>query len=610
MKFRRCSAVLSVLMLMGFSVVPTVWADDSGCVLGVSTVSQCFPDSDLAGRVAYQAGIKVNDVLTMEAASSITYLWTKGSNLHGISELPNLTQLSVGDREEQSSIRSLNGIEGSRSLTTIQVTSGHDLVDISALRAVPNLQHVDFYDVGLTTVSGFYDMPRLEDLSVVGTYATDVYRLQNLPSLRKWRVQTYTLERSATVSKGGRFALSVPLLNGKKPDSVGSITNDGVYDAATNQVSWTEGLGWDSDYMFYWSTKTDDGRGRFGGSIKAKLTVTEAPNIDRTKLSAAIKRADVLNEQDYVQSTWVDMKKAYNLAVQYIKRDDIDQSDVDNATAALNKCIDELTPVEGSIAYLQQIVGWYSSRIESEYTEVTWRPFARAMKDAKAILAKSNPTKDEISQVTARLDRFATILRQNVATNSIFTDVNDSTPHVEDIRWLSENFISTGWNNHNTGAYFAPRAEVTRQDMAAFLYRLAGEPEYEPTDAEMSRFSDVNQSTPHWREVLWLASTGIATGYSDGTFGVGRTVIRQDMAAFLWRFHRYLGGDDTENWYGFSDIYVDTPHADEIGWLSSFGIVRGYPDGTFRPRATVIRQDMAAFFTSCLGAELKTIFIL
>ena len=55
--------------------------------------------------------------------------------------------------------------------------------------------------------------------------------------------------------------------------------------------------------------------------------------------------------------------------------------------------------------------------------------------------------------------------------------------------------------------------DVYQQDMAAFLYRLAGEPDYTPTSADKARFKDVNDQTPHAKEIYWLAASGISTGY-------------------------------------------------------------------------------------------------
>ena len=122
---------------------------------------------------------------------------------------------------------------------------------------------------------------------------------------------------------------------------------------------------------------------------------------------------------------------------------------------------------------------------------------------------------------------------------SIFSDVRDSTPHAEDVWWMLDSGISEGWLLDNGTREYRGMSPVVRQDMAAFLYRLAGSPDYEPTAEDMAYFSDVDESTPHYREVLWLYSTGVSEGWEekDGshTFRGMDTVKRQDTAAFLHR---------------------------------------------------------------------------
>lgn len=181
---------------------------------------------------------------------------------------------------------------------------------------------------------------------------------------------------------------------------------------------------------------------------------------------------------------------------------------------------------------------------------------------------------------------------QDVPNWSDFWDVDATTPHFSSIAWLSSAGISTGYPDGT----FRPMADVVRQDMAAFIYRLCGEPEYTPSASDKARFSDVTESTPHAKEIWWLASTGISTGYPDGTFRPLATVVRQDMAAFLHRtFAQFGDGSDKPAGGSFPDVTADTPHAEDIRWLAANGISTGYPDGTFRPMASVVRQDMAAF---------------
>ena len=73
---------------------------------------------------------------------------------------------------------------------------------------------------------------------------------------------------------------------------------------------------------------------------------------------------------------------------------------------------------------------------------------------------------------------------------------------------------------------------------------MAGSPAYEPSASDMARFSDVDASTPHAKEVWWLASAGVSSGYGDGTFRPYESVARCDMAAFLYRIDLRLNRED------------------------------------------------------------------
>lgn len=174
----------------------------------------------------------------------------------------------------------------------------------------------------------------------------------------------------------------------------------------------------------------------------------------------------------------------------------------------------------------------------------------------------------------------------------VFGDVNASTSHVEDILWLAQKGISTGFPDRS----FRPYVPIARADMAAFLYRLAGSPKFEPTDAIRGAFKDVDGGTPHHEEIWWLASTGISTGFPDGTYHPYATVARADMAAFLYRIAcKPPFAPSEEGKDAFSDVDGSTPHAKEIWWLANAGISEGFPNGEYRPYGDVVRADMSAF---------------
>ena len=192
----------------------------------------------------------------------------------------------------------------------------------------------------------------------------------------------------------------------------------------------------------------------------------------------------------------------------------------------------------------------------------------------------------------------------DTASDNPFADVDTATPHAEDILWLAQKGISTGWEEADGTRTFRPYDDVTRGDLAAFLYRLAGSPNYKPSADDKAYFSDVDESTPHAKEIWWLASRGISKGWeeADGThtFRPDDNVTRADLAAFLYR----LAGEpaykptSAEKRY-YSDISSSSPHANEIWWMASVGISKGFEESNgnhaFHPDENVTRADMAAF---------------
>ncbi|MEW1821204.1 S-layer homology domain-containing protein, partial [Arthrobacter sp. NPDC080031] len=181
-----------------------------------------------------------------------------------------------------------------------------------------------------------------------------------------------------------------------------------------------------------------------------------------------------------------------------------------------------------------------------------------------------------------------------------FSDVPSTSQFYKEISWLSSAGISTGWRNPDGTKSFQPLSPVNRDAMAAFLYRLAGSPAYTPP--AVSAFTDVPASSQFYKEISWLASKGISTGWAnpDGTksFRPLSPVNRDAMAAFLYRF---AGSPiyTPQAVSPFFDVPASSQFYKEISWLASKGISTGWanPDGTksFQPLSTVNRDAMAAF---------------
>lgn len=178
-----------------------------------------------------------------------------------------------------------------------------------------------------------------------------------------------------------------------------------------------------------------------------------------------------------------------------------------------------------------------------------------------------------------------------------FRDVPASAKFSNEITWLATQGISTGWPDGT----FRPIQPVNRDAMAAFLYRLAGSPPYTPPAA--SPFKDVRPATQFYKEICWLASTGISTGWSDGTFRPLNTIDRDAMAAFLFRFATREDAASTAGFIApnvspFVDVAPSDQFFKEMAWLASTGISTGWPTregAEYRPWSSVNRDAMAAF---------------
>ncbi|MCC5953968.1 MAG: S-layer homology domain-containing protein [Acidimicrobiia bacterium] len=167
-----------------------------------------------------------------------------------------------------------------------------------------------------------------------------------------------------------------------------------------------------------------------------------------------------------------------------------------------------------------------------------------------------------------------------------FSDVPADQQFFGDIAWVADNGIAMGYDD---GTY-RPTVPVSRQAMAAFLWRLVGEPE---PGFDVPPFSDVPIGSPFATAIAWAAEEGITTGYPDGTFRPTDPITRQAMAAFLWR----LAGEPspTTGAPSFPDVPPGSPFFLPVTWMAQQGITTGFADGTFRPADLVSRQAMAAF---------------
>ncbi|MCC5954062.1 MAG: S-layer homology domain-containing protein [Acidimicrobiia bacterium] len=123
-----------------------------------------------------------------------------------------------------------------------------------------------------------------------------------------------------------------------------------------------------------------------------------------------------------------------------------------------------------------------------------------------------------------------------------------------------------------------------------------------PCPPGVGPFTDVPADHPFCAEITWLVDQGIASGYDDGSFRPTAAISRQAMAAFLFRAYSGVIAAPCPVGAGpFSDVPSNHPFCAEISWMVDQEITTGYGDGTFRPTAPISRQAGVAFLWRAVG---------
>ena len=115
-----------------------------------------------------------------------------------------------------------------------------------------------------------------------------------------------------------------------------------------------------------------------------------------------------------------------------------------------------------------------------------------------------------------------------------FEDVDPGHPFYLAIEWLKARRIATGTRDSDGDYEFGPSEPISREAMAAFLFRMSGDPA-PAAPAGARPFLDVPDGYVFEDAIRWMGLSGITTGFPDGTFRANGLVTRDAMAAFLHR---------------------------------------------------------------------------
>lgn len=151
-----------------------------------------------------------------------------------------------------------------------------------------------------------------------------------------------------------------------------------------------------------------------------------------------------------------------------------------------------------------------------------------------------------------------------------------------------------GMMNGTADNTFSPKANTTRGMVVTVLYRLENQP-----STSAASFTDVASGAYYANAVAWANANGIVSGYGSGKFGPNDKVTREQLAAILYRYAQYKKydvsvGEDT-NILSYDDAQSISSYAiPAIQWACGAGVVTGKSGSKLDPKGNATRAEVAA----------------
>lgn len=160
----------------------------------------------------------------------------------------------------------------------------------------------------------------------------------------------------------------------------------------------------------------------------------------------------------------------------------------------------------------------------------------------------------------------------------------------------------------NTGDHYAyvmgypdgtvrPNGSITRAEVSTILFRLLSDKTRDEYFTTESSFTDVKAGAWYNNSIATLEKAGVIVDTAKGgAFRPNEAITRAELAAMLAQF------SDAKPVKGvkFSDVSAEHWAYEAIAIAAKMGWIEGYPDGTFRPDATITRAEMMTLVNRAL----------
>ena len=171
-----------------------------------------------------------------------------------------------------------------------------------------------------------------------------------------------------------------------------------------------------------------------------------------------------------------------------------------------------------------------------------------------------------------------------------FTDLDAKAWYHEGVDYA----LTNGLMNGVGGGKFEPDGQLTRAQLVTVLYRAAGEPD---TGKQVNPFTDVADDAWYTKAVIWAANNGIVNGVAKNTFAPDDSITREQIAAMLYRYAGAEAAKEDKLSAFPDAAKVSDWAKEALNWAVASGLINGVADanGTanLEPQATATRAQIA-----------------
>ena len=185
--------------------------------------------------------------------------------------------------------------------------------------------------------------------------------------------------------------------------------------------------------------------------------------------------------------------------------------------------------------------------------------------------------------------KYCDALSRTTYSDLPFHDVSDRYWYYDDVLYAYLNGLMDGISVTSFGA----DQNTTRGQVVTILWRLSGE----PRAARNNQFTDVASSAYYNTAISWAAENGIVKGYDAKTFRPNANVTREQLAAILYRYAEYmnLSTKGASNLTKFDDYYsIGAWARDSLAWANYHGLINGVDSYRIDPKGNTTRAQLAA----------------